>query len=75
MKKWWVAWLALAAVVLIAIGVLVARSGPSDSPSARASRLAAELACPVCTGESVADSNAPESRAIKIDIARRLLGL
>jgi len=72
LKKWWVAWLALAVVVLVAIGVLVARSGPSESPSARASRLANELACPVCTGESVADSNVPESRAIKVDIARRI---
>jgi cytochrome c-type biogenesis protein CcmH len=72
LRKWWVAWLALAVVVVIAIAVLVARSGPSDSRSARASRLANELACPVCTGESVADSNAPESRAIRIDIARRI---
>ena len=72
MRKWWVAWVALAAVVLVAVAVLVARSGPSNSPSARASRLANELACPVCTGESVADSNAPESRAIRIDIAKRI---
>ncbi len=72
MKRWWIAWLALAAVVVIAIAVLVARSHPSSSPSARASRLARELACPVCTGESVADSNAPESRAIRIDIAKRI---
>jgi cytochrome c-type biogenesis protein CcmH len=72
MRKWWVAWLALAVVVVVAIAVLVDRSRPSDSPSARAGRLANELACPVCTGESVADSNAPESRAIRIDIARRI---
>jgi cytochrome c-type biogenesis protein CcmH len=72
MRKWGVAWLALPAVVVIALVVLVARSSPSDAPAARASRLANELACPVCTGESVADSNAPESRAIKLDIARRI---
>jgi cytochrome c-type biogenesis protein CcmH len=71
-KKWWVAWLALAVIVVIAVAVLVARSGPSNSPSARAARLSAELACPVCTGESVAESNAPESRAIRLDIARRI---
>jgi cytochrome c-type biogenesis protein CcmH len=71
-KRWWVAWLALAVVVVVAIAVLIARSGPSSSPAARASRLANELACPVCTGESVADSNAPESRAIRVDIARRI---
>jgi cytochrome c-type biogenesis protein CcmH len=72
LKRWWVPWLALAVVVVIAGIVLVARSQPSNTPSARAERLANELACPVCTGESVADSNAPESRAIRIDVARRI---
>ena len=65
-------WLSLAAVVVIAGVVLAARSGPSNSPSARAERLDHELACPVCVGESVSDSNAPESRAIRVDIAKRI---
>ena len=60
MRRWWVPWLGLAVVVVIAVVVLVGRSGPSDAPAARAARLENELACPVCTGESVADSNAPE---------------
>jgi cytochrome c-type biogenesis protein CcmH len=68
----WVPWLALAAVVVIAGVVLAARSGPSNSPSARAERLDNELACPVCVGESVSDSNAPESRAIRVDIVKRI---
>jgi cytochrome c-type biogenesis protein CcmH len=67
-----VPWLALAAVVAIAGVVLAARSGPSNSPTARAARLYSELACPVCDGESVADSNAPESRAIRADIVTRI---
>jgi cytochrome c-type biogenesis protein CcmH len=67
-----VPWLALAAVVAIAVVVLVARSGPSNSVTARATRLDNELACPVCTGESVAESNAPESRAIRADVVKRL---
>ena len=65
-------WLALAAIVVIAIVAVIARSSPSHSPAARAARLENELACPVCTGESVADSNAPESRAIRIDVVRRI---
>ena len=65
MRKWWVAWVALAVIVVVAVAVLVVRSRPSSSPSARAARLSSELACPVCTGESVAESNAPESRAIR----------
>ena len=72
MRKWWVAWVALAVIVVGAGVVLVARSSPSDAPSARAARLSSELACPVCTGESVADSNASESRAIRLDIAQRI---
>ena len=67
-------WLALAAVVTIAIVVVIARSGPSHSPAARAARLENQLACPVCTGESVADSNAPESRAIRVDVVKRIRG-
>ena len=65
-------WLGLAAVVVIAVVVLAARSGPSSAPAARAARLDNELACPVCVGESVADSNAPESRAIRVDIVKRI---
>jgi cytochrome c-type biogenesis protein CcmH len=72
LKRWWVPWLVLAAVVVIAGLVLAARSGPSNAPAARAARLDNQLACPVCVGESVADSNAPESRAIRSDIVKRI---
>jgi cytochrome c-type biogenesis protein CcmH len=67
-----VPWLALAVVVIVSLGILVARSSPSDSTEARARRLEKQLACPVCTGESVAESNAPEARAIRDDIRDRL---
>jgi cytochrome c-type biogenesis protein CcmH len=67
-----VPWAGLAVVLVIAVVVLVDRSGPSGTPAARATRLENELACPVCTGESVADSNAPESRAIRVDIVKRI---
>ena len=55
-------WLALALVVVVAIVVLVVRSRPDNSPAARAARLEHQLACPVCDGQSVADSNSPQSR-------------
>jgi cytochrome c-type biogenesis protein CcmH len=42
------------------------------STEARAQRLERQLACPVCSGESVADSNVPESRAIRADIRERI---
>jgi cytochrome c-type biogenesis protein CcmH len=70
--KRWAPWIALAVVVVVALVVVVVRSRPSDSPAARAERLTRELACPVCEGQSVADSNAPESREIRADIPRRI---
>jgi cytochrome c-type biogenesis protein CcmH len=67
-----VPWLGLAVVVVIAGAVLVGRSRPSNDPAARATRLENELACPVCTGESVAESNASASVAIRNDIVKRI---
>jgi cytochrome c-type biogenesis protein CcmH len=62
-------WVLLAIVVGVMVVVLVSRGGDGHpSPEARAQRLERELACPVCTGESVAESNVPESRAIKAEI-------
>jgi cytochrome c-type biogenesis protein CcmH len=67
-----VSWIALGAVVIVAVVVLVVRSQPDTSASARADRLAHQLACPVCEGQSVADSNSPQSRSIREDIPRRI---
>jgi cytochrome c-type biogenesis protein CcmH len=65
-------WFALALVVLAATVVLVVRSRPDNSPAARAIRLEHQLACPVCEGQSVFDSNSPQSEAIRRDIPRRI---
>lgn len=71
MRKW-APWLVLVALVAGAVAVLVVRSQPSDSVEARAGRLERELACPVCTGESLAESNAPEARAMRDDMRERM---
>jgi cytochrome c-type biogenesis protein CcmH len=65
-------WFALLLVVAIAIVVLVVRSRPDSSPEARALRLEHQLACPVCDGQSVFDSNSSQSEAIRADIPRRI---
>jgi cytochrome c-type biogenesis protein CcmH len=65
-------WLALGLVVVVGIVVLVVRSRPDNSPAARAARLEHQLACPVCEGQSVADSNSPQSRAIREHIPRQI---
>jgi cytochrome c-type biogenesis protein CcmH len=66
------AWLVLVVVLIAAIVGLVVRSRPSHSVNARAERLEHQLACPVCEGQSVFDSNAPESQNIRADIPRRI---
>ena len=65
-------WLALVLVVVAGVVVLVARSRPDPSPAARAERLEHQLACPVCEGQSVFDSNSPQSAAMRADIPRRI---
>ena len=70
-RKWW-PWIALVVVAAVAVVVLAVRSRPSNSPQARTTRLTHELACPVCEGQSVADSNAPESADIRADIPHRI---
>ncbi len=65
-------WLALGLVVLIAVVVLVVRSRPDNSPTARAYRLEHQLACPVCEGQAVFDSNSPQAAAIRDDIPKRI---
>ena len=68
----WLPWLVLAAVVVIAVRRARRRArGRATRPPRARSGSTNELACPVCAGESVADSNSPESRAIRADIVKR----
>src|SRR5580765_5919696 len=69
-RRYW-SWIALAAVVVGVMAVLLWPGG-SQSDAARAHELASELRCPECEGLSVADSNAPTSKAIRVDIKRRI---
>ena len=65
-------WFVLVIVVIVAVVILVGRSRPDSSPSARATRLEHQFACPVCEGQSVFDSNSPQSIAIRADIPVRI---
>jgi cytochrome c-type biogenesis protein CcmH len=67
----WGAWIALGLVVVVALAVVLWPHG-SQSLSARAQNLETEFKCPECQGLSVADSQAPTSRAMRADIKRRL---
>ena len=68
----WGPWAVLGVLLVIALVVVVTRSQPSDSPTARANRLAQELRCPTCESEAVANSQAPAAVAIRADIRRRI---
>ena len=71
MIKRWGPWIALGLVVVIALAVVLWPNG-SQSLAARAHDLETEFKCPECSGLSVADSQAPTSRAIRADIKRRI---
>lgn len=71
MVRRWGPWIGLAVVVAIALAVVLWPNG-EQSTAARAHELATEIKCPECRGLSVADSQAPTSRAIRADIKRRI---
>lgn len=64
---------AVGGVAIIVIAVLVALFRPQqESFSARAHRLEEHIACPICIGESVADSNSSASADIRQNIEARM---
>lgn len=71
MIRKWGPWIALGLVVVVALVVVLWPSG-SQSPAARAHDLETQFKCPECSGLSVADSQAPTSRAIRADIKKRI---
>jgi cytochrome c-type biogenesis protein CcmH len=63
---------ALMALVLVTALFLGTRSsGPTD-PLDRAQALEQTIKCPTCRGQSVAESDAAASKAIRTEIARRI---
>jgi cytochrome c-type biogenesis protein CcmH len=69
--KKWAPWIALGLVVVVALAIVVWPRG-DQSAAARAHTLETQLKCPECEGLSVADSNAPTSRAIRTDVKKRI---
>jgi cytochrome c-type biogenesis protein CcmH len=66
----WVLLLAAAAGILV-FAAVDRSSGPGDNAE-RASALAGQFACPVCEGQSIAQSDVPIAREIRREIRTRL---
>lgn len=64
--RWWPAAVAMVLVAIIAVGL----SGGAGATEDRGEHLAAQLRCPVCQGESVADSTSTTAREIRGQIDR-----
>jgi cytochrome c-type biogenesis protein CcmH len=65
-------WFAVALVVVAALAVAATGERGDGSNEDRVYRLASSLACPVCQGQSVAESDVPVAREIRAEIRRRV---
>ena len=65
-------WLAMAGVLVVALLIGVTQGRGSTSPRDRAQHLSEQIMCPVCDGESVADSASSASVGIRKYINNRI---
>jgi len=68
----WGGWVAIAVVLVITFAVGTRPSGTPPTNADRLLNISQTIKCPVCSGESVAESNASVSVDIRTDIAKRL---
>lgn len=67
-----IGWLALAVVLAVALVVGVVEDRDPATPTERAQALSEQIACPVCDGQSVADSGASAARTTRQYIDTRI---
>ena len=74
MKTRWLGWIAIAWMLALCVVIFVAYGHPASHPSLdeRTRDVAAQLRCPICHGESVADSTTDIARSIRGFIRMRL---
>ncbi|MEZ5259485.1 MAG: cytochrome c-type biogenesis protein CcmH [Ilumatobacteraceae bacterium] len=68
--KRWPSWAAMALVTVVLLAVGISRAAEPRTADERVSAITARIACPVCNGESVADSRAPSSDQIRTNVER-----
>jgi cytochrome c-type biogenesis protein CcmH len=70
----WLGWVAIGWMLALCVVILIAYGHPASHPTLgdRTRSLAAQLRCPICHGESVADSPSDIARSIQVLIRQRL---
>jgi cytochrome c-type biogenesis protein CcmH len=66
------AWIALAAVVVVTLAIVAWPRGGGASDASRVRALSSELRCPDCEGQSIEQSSTETARAARADIRRRV---
>ena len=74
MKSRWraIGWVGALTVVVAALSIATLSHRDQPSNAERSLGLAEQFACPVCEGQSVAQSDAPAAKAIRAEIAKRI---
>jgi cytochrome c-type biogenesis protein CcmH len=67
-----VAWVALAVVVVVTLAIVAWPRGGEPSDAERVRSVSAELRCPDCESQSIAQSSTETARAARVDIRRRV---
>lgn len=68
----WAPYLVLGPVLVVALAVGSRTPREHPTPEQRVDRLSRQLRCPTCESQSVADSRAPASDAIREEVRRRV---
>lgn len=68
----WGPWIAMAVVAVAVLSVAAFGSRSAPTAQDRVTSLSRTVKCPVCAGESVAESNAPASQEIRRQIAEQI---
>jgi cytochrome c-type biogenesis protein CcmH len=70
--KRWLPFAALSVALAVALAIGATRGSSHRTVTQRVQHVTGQLRCPVCQGETVADSNALISRDIRADVQRRV---
>jgi cytochrome c-type biogenesis protein CcmH len=68
----WIPWLGLLVVVAVALAIGASRSSGPRTPAERVQHITGQLRCPLCQGETVAESNALISQDIRALVQQRV---